>query len=71
MKPPHEMSSEELADYMYDTGAFYQSDRCVSGVTAYILGVSIEVKRQCNHKPGHGPGGLYCKQHAKRWEATP
>ena len=20
---------------------------------------------QCTRKPGHGPGGLYCKQHAK------
>ena len=25
-------------------------------------------KHQCKHKNGHGPGGLYCKQHAKRVE---
>jgi hypothetical protein len=22
---------------------------------------------QCNRKPGYGPDGLYCKQHAKRF----
>ena len=22
--------------------------------------------RQCQRKRGHGPGGLYCKQHAKK-----
>jgi hypothetical protein len=24
---------------------------------------------QCLRKPGHGPDGLYCKQHAKKVEA--
>jgi hypothetical protein len=24
------------------------------------------LSHQCNRKRGHGPGGLYCKQHAKR-----
>jgi len=22
---------------------------------------------QCSRKNGHGPNGIYCKQHAKRW----
>ena len=26
---------------------------------------------QCERKPGFGPGCLYCKQHAKKVEATP
>jgi hypothetical protein len=25
---------------------------------------------QCSRKRGHGPDGLYCKQHAKQHEAT-
>lgn len=27
--------------------------------------------RQCCRKRGHGPDGLYCRQHAKKHEATP
>jgi hypothetical protein len=27
------------------------------------------LSHQCGRKRGHGPEGLYCKQHAKRFEA--
>ncbi len=27
------------------------------------------IPHQCNRKRGHGPDGLYCKQHAKKHEA--
>lgn len=43
------------------------TDRCVvdvpdrSSVTFY----------QCSRKRGYGPGGLYCKQHAKMVEQNP
>lgn len=26
--------------------------------------------RQCSRERGHGPDGLYCKQHAKKLEVT-
>ena len=26
---------------------------------------------QCSRKRGHGPDGLYCKQHAKKFEVKP
>lgn len=26
------------------------------------------IATQCEKSPGHGPGGLYCKQHAKKIE---
>jgi len=38
---------------------------CVEGVwNLYAPGFP-----QCSRKRGHGPGGLYCKQHAKKREA--
>ncbi len=29
------------------------------------------ISRQCSRNRGHGPDGLYCKQHAKRHEWEP
>ena len=29
----------------------------------------LRLYRQCQHKRGYGPEGLYCKQHAKKHEA--
>jgi hypothetical protein len=40
---------------------------CIAGV--YAHGRMIE--HQCQKKRGYGPDGLYCKQHAKRYEAQP
>lgn len=34
--------------------------RCV-----YEVGRSPSYQRQCSRKRGHGPDGLYCKQHAR------
>lgn len=32
---------------------------------AYEVGGKY-LSAQCSRKPGHGPDGLYCKQHAKK-----
>lgn len=33
---------------------------------AYVIGDTY--LNQCSRKPGHGPDGLYCKQHARMVE---
>ena len=42
-------------------GQRYDSDRCAEEV----WGGGSHIPYQCSRKPGHGPDGLYCKQHAK------
>ncbi len=45
------------------TGIREDVTRCVAEVSdGWIF-------RQCTRKRGHGPGGLYCKQHGQRAEA--
>ena len=39
-------------------GHKYNSNQCAAEIGEYIF-------YQCSRKPGHGPDGLYCKQHAK------
>lgn len=41
-------------------------ERCVKEVWPAHQWTSV----QCPRKRGHGPDGLYCKQHAKRWETA-
>lgn len=62
-------TSEEVAQHKYgrDEGIYkpakYNPLRCayeVSEPPYYIHSA------QCLRKPGHGPGQLYCKQHAKK-----
>ena len=40
-------------------GVPYNPEHCVEGVWGDYI------ERQCSRKKGHGPDGLYCKQHAK------
>uniref|UniRef100_A0A6H2A3R7 Uncharacterized protein n=1 Tax=viral metagenome TaxID=1070528 RepID=A0A6H2A3R7_9ZZZZ len=57
---------EEARAYRYNQWAGnpkgwpYQGGRCAYEVWRNILGY------QCSRKNGHGPSGLYCKQHAKK-----
>lgn len=44
-------------------GWSYVEDRC-----AYSVSTDRWYSVQCSRKLGHGPGGLYCKQHAKKVE---
>jgi hypothetical protein len=39
--------------------------RCVESV--YPTWTRAPIPGQCARKRGHGPGGEYCKQHAKRY----
>lgn len=43
-------------------GKPYKPERCAYETYIDYIG------RQCNRKKGHGPGGLYCKQHAAKIE---
>lgn len=45
-------------------GLPYKPCRCAESVWTSIGCSSY----QCSRKPGHGPDGLYCKQHAKQFE---
>jgi hypothetical protein len=40
-------------------------NRCIEEVHA-----SRWISHQCSRKRGHGPDGLYCKQHAKQHTVT-
>lgn len=41
-------------------GTPYNPDNCAASVWS-------RHKLQCHHRPGHGPDGLYCKQHATEY----
>lgn len=62
--PPQ--TAEQAAKYRYNTwagepkGQKYKPSQC-----AYECYAGIAQFYQCPRKPGHGPAGLYCKQHAK------
>jgi hypothetical protein len=43
--------------------------RCIEEV--WNTGSAGWIPHQCSRKRGHGPDGLYCKQHAKRHEWEP
>lgn len=59
-------TTEQARAYRYGawsgnpSGDVYQKSQC-----AYEV-VNGWLFRQCRMKPGHGPGGLYCKRHAKK-----
>lgn len=40
--------------------------KCSAAVDRWTNSSGKEFSRQCARKPGHGSGGLFCKQHAKR-----
>ncbi len=63
-------TSEDAQKYRYGRragtpGQSYKPERC-----AMVLWEQVRwpVEYQCKRKPGHGPGRLYCKQHAKKVE---
>jgi hypothetical protein len=41
-------------------GNSFREEQCAFEQFKNIFGV------QCTRRPGHGPDGLYCKQHAKK-----
>ena len=45
-----------------------QIGKCIETVHPGTKRFEGYVGRQCNRKRGHGPDGLYCKQHGKRAE---
>ncbi len=46
-----------------ERGTAEDTSRCI---VAVYSGRSF-IASQCRHKRGHGVGGLFCKQHAKRY----
>ena len=45
-----------------------QIGKCIETVNSGGSGFDSYIGRQCSRKRGHGPDGLYCKQHGKRAE---
>lgn len=37
----------------------------------YTKPTRFDIGRQCKRRPGRGPGGAYCLQHAKKFEEPP
>lgn len=62
------MTIEEARKYRYfqwsgnKNGTPYREGRCAYEVAGADRWISFH---QCYRKNGHGPAGLYCKQHAK------
>lgn len=46
-------------------GQKYQEGHCAEEVWSGPRGMTAN---QCSRKNGHGPAGLYCKTHAKRFD---
>ena len=65
INPPR--TKEEARKRNYGHGKLklpFYGDRC-----AYAVGGDpVRVFNQCSRRPGHGPGELYCKQHARMVE---
>lgn len=66
LNPP--MTKEEAEKVRYDKwsgnpkGFAYDQECCAYEISSGGL------PWQCSRKPGHGPDGLYCKQHARKVE---
>ena len=59
---------EEARKYRYGARAgIHAGNAYADGYCAYEVGAYAQwpIAHQCSRKSGHGPGGLYCKQHAK------
>ena len=60
---------EEAKRYRYDSGYEYQPSYCAAdrkfGNLQEYRGI---ISSQCTRKPGHGPDGIFCKQHARMRE---
>lgn len=67
--PPKTRAEAENTTYVMYVGDLagykYNQDQCADKV--WLRGE--EHPRQCRRKPGHGPSGLYCAQHARKVEA--
>lgn len=51
---------EAAQEYWYAIRHCFHGSRCA----AVVYCGRFRVREQCLRRPGHGPGGLYCKQHA-------
>ena len=48
-------------------GTLENTTKCIEEVW-YQVGKMLSLSRQCSRKRGHGPEGVYCRQHAVRAE---
>ena len=72
LNPPKTKEEAENRDYcvrrLYDVAAKkYNPSQCAYHVFPWRW---TDKDHQCSRSPGHGPDGLYCKQHAKMVEAA-
>lgn len=63
------MTVEEARKHVY--GVNLSARRYAPGYCAYEVWRDMWQPHQCNRKNGHGPDGLYCKQHGKMVAARP
>lgn len=59
------LTKAEAMKQTYGFNTKYRPEYCVERVHKPGRGRQLY---QCQRKPGHGPEGLYCKQHAQRYE---
>lgn len=62
--PPHENPPKVYGQWSGNPrGIPAKPDQCIKSVYG-----DRWIPHQCTRKRGHGPKGMYCKQHAKRYE---
>lgn len=59
------LTKAEAMKQTYGFNSKYRPEHCAESVHERGRGCQLY---QCQRKPGHGPEGLYCKQHAQRYE---
>jgi hypothetical protein len=59
---------EEARKMRYGTwySSPYRGGRCSAPIP--YRAISAKTRWQCSRRNGHGPGGLYCRQHARMIE---
>lgn len=64
LNPPRTKEEAKARGYVVHWWAW------MPGFCAYAIPEGSHEERQCSRDSGHGPDGLYCKQHAKMVEKT-
>jgi hypothetical protein len=70
--PPRTRAEAEKRRYAYRVyrpeGLRFSPSRCAWEVFRLFDddGEKVLLPGQCRHHPGHGPEGLYCRQHARK-----
>lgn len=52
------------ADYSWAAEVLQNTARCLAHASPFYVN-NTQYWQQCSRRPGHGPNGSYCRQHAR------